>query len=438
MGKLTALEVKRARHPGGNQRPARVADGNGLYLQITLGGAKSWLYRYRAPGSGRIREMGLGSAEAVTLAEARRLADDAKRLQRDGQDPLAARHTAQATRREVPTFRDLAESVIAQKAPGWKSAKHAAQWRATLDAHAYPLIGALPVDKVETEQVLAVLSPLWKRTPETASRLRQRIEAVLAAAAALGHRDRGRVNPATWRGHLQALLPAPRKLKPVTHFPALPWRDAASFYAALCGRDGMAALAVRFTMLTAQRSGAVRLACWREIDVDMATWTAPAAHMKGAKPHRVPLTPEMLAILETVRPLARGPASVVFPGRGGKPLSDMALSMLVRGMSVDRLPEGALPRWRDEAGRAVVVHGLRSTFRDWSRAHGVDEHVAEAALAHTDKDRVRAAYARSDLLDKRRVVMAEWCAFCASKAGNQPHEHVAEDDCHTWTEEISA
>jgi integrase len=373
----------------------------------------------------------------VTLADARRLAEDAKRLQREGQDPIEARRTAQAARRGVPCFRDLAESVIAQKASGWKSAKHAAQWRATFDAYAYPVLGSLPVDRIETEQVLAVLSPLWKRTPETASRLRQRIEAVLAAAAALGHRDRGRINPATWRGHLQALLPAPRKLKPVAHFPALPWRDAPAFHAALCRRDGMAALAVRFAMLTAQRSGAVRLARWQEIDVDTATWTAPAEHMKGAKPHRVPLTPEMLAILEMVRPLVRGPGSVIFPGRGGKPLSDMALSMLVRGMALDRLPEGALPRWRDEAGRAVVVHGLRSTFRDWSRAHGVDEHVAEAALAHTDKDRVRAAYARSDLLDQRRLVMAQWSGFCASKAGSVPPEGPADAEFSGLTEEIS-
>jgi integrase len=438
MGKLTALEVKRARHPRGNDRPARVADGNGLYLQITPSGAKSWLYRYRAPGSGRIREMGLGSAEAVTLAEARRAADDAKRLQREGQDPLEARRTSKVVRQQVPSFRDLAESVIAQKAPGWKSAKHAAQWRATLEAHAYPVLGTLPVDRIETEQVLAVLSPLWQRTPETASRLRQRIEAVLAAAAALGHRDRGRINPATWRGHLQALLPAPRKVKPVAHFPALPWRDAPAFHAALCGRDGMAALAVRFAMLTAQRSGAVRLARWREIDVDTATWTAPAEHMKGAKPHRVPLTPELLATLATVRPLARGAASVVFPGRGGKPLSDMALSMLVRGMALDRLPEGAPPRWRDEEGRAVTVHGLRSTFREWCRAQGVDEHVAEAALAHTDKDRVRAAYARSDLLEQRRVVMAEWSGFCASEAGIQFLEGPTQVKRGALTEEFSS
>ncbi|MDW8399100.1 MAG: site-specific integrase [Acetobacteraceae bacterium] len=249
--------------------------------------------------------------------------------------------------------------------------------------------------------------------PETASRLRQRIEAVLAAAAALGHRDRTRINPAAWRGHLQALLPAPRKVRAVEHFAALPWPDAPGFYAELCRRGGMAALAVRFAMLTAQRSGAVRLARWREMDLSAGIWTSPAEHMKAAKPHRVPLTAEMVAILALVRPLARGPDAVVFPGRSGFPLSDMALSMLVRDMCGDGLGPDDPPRWRDERGRAIVVHGLRSTFREWCRAQHVDEHVAEAALAHVDKDRVRAAYARGDLLDQRRAVMARWSAFCA-------------------------
>lgn len=416
VGRLTAIEVRRARHPGNQTRPAKIADGGGLYLQVTPAGAKSWLFRYRQPGTGRIREMGLGSAEAVSLAEARRLADDARRMLREGRDPLAARDAVPAAPATVPTFRALAEAVIAQKAAGWKSAKHAAQWRATLDAYAFPVLGEMPVNEIETEHVLAVLGPLWSRVPETASRVRQRIEAVLAAAAALGHRDRTRINPATWRGHLQALLPGPRKVRPVEHFAALPWPQAPAFYAALRGREGMAALAIRFTMLTAQRSGAVRLARWREMDLGAGIWTAPAEHMKAAKPHRVPLTPEMLAILDTVRPLARGPEAVVFPGRSGAPLSDMALSMLVRGMCADGLGPDEPPRWRDERGRPIVVHGLRSTFREWCRAHHVDEHVAEAALAHVDKDRVRAAYARGDLLDLRREVMARWSAFCAGAA----------------------
>lgn len=360
--------------------------------------------------------MGLGPVDAVGLAEARRLADDARRMLREGRDPLAARDAAPAAPTKVPTFRALAEGVIAQKAAGWKSSKHAAQWRATLDAYAFPTLGEMPVNDIETEHVLAVLAPLWARVPESASRLRQRIEAVLAAAAALGHRDRTRINPATWRGHLQALLPSPRKVRPVEHFPALPWPQAPAFYAALRRREGMAALAIRFTMLTAQRSGAVRLARWREMDLGAGIWTAPAEHMKAGKPHRAPLAPEMLAILDIVRPLARSGDAVVFPGRSGAPLSDMALSMLVRGMCADGLGPDEPPRWRDERGRPIVVHGLRSTFREWCRAHHVDEHVAEAALAHVDRDRVRAAYARGDLIDQRREVMARWATFCGGAA----------------------
>lgn len=377
------------------------------------------MFRYRQPGTGRIREMGLGSLEEVGLGDARRRADEARARLRRGLDPQDARREARGSEgaERTPIFREVAELVLAQKQLGWKSGKHAKQWRATLEAHAYPVIGALPVDRIDTEHVLVVLQPLWSRTPETASRLRQRLETVLAAAAALGLRDRTRINPASWRGHLQTLLPPPRRLRPVRHFPALPWQQAPAFYAELCRREGIAALTVRFCMLTAQRSGAVRLARWSEIDEAARVWTSPAAHMKAARPHRVPLTEAMLAVLSAVRPLATGPDGLIFPGaRSGRPLSDMALSMLVRGLCCDGLEPGSLPRWRDEDGRAVTAHGLRSTFREWCRAHGVEEHVAEAALAHVDRDRVRAAYARGDVLKQRRGVMERWGEFCLGGA----------------------
>lgn len=254
---------------------------------------------------------------------------------------------------------------------------------------------------------------MWSRVPETASRLRQRIEAALAAAAALGYRDRRQIDPATWRGHLQALLPPPRRLRPVVHYPALPWREAPAFYSALCAKDTISAHAIRFAMLTAQRSGEVRLARWREIDRANGVWACPPAHMKAGKAHRVPLTDEMLEVLEAVGPLARGPESPIFPGRSGKPLSDMALSMLVSGMSCDGLSVGEAPRWCDEPGRPIVVHGLHSTVRDGRRDRELPEHLGELALARVDTDEVRAARVRSDMRDARRPILERWSRFCA-------------------------
>lgn len=257
---------------------------------------------------------------------------------------------------------------------------------------------------------------LHTRTPETASRLRGRIEAVLDFARARGWR--AGENPARWRGHLAELLPSPRKLRLVEHLPALPWQEVSAFLEALARHRGMTALALRFLVLTAARSGEVREMRWGEVDEARHIWTIPAARMKAKRLHRVPLSAAAMAVLEEVRPLApEGPEraqALVFPGgREGRPLSDMGLSMLLRGMSLDDLPEGALPRWRDEAGRAVVPHGFRSSFRGWTRAQGWPDHLGEMALAHVDKDRVRAAYARDDLLEERRPMMEAWGEFAA-------------------------
>lgn len=405
-GRLLARTVERA-------GPGTHDDGDGLRLVVEPSGARSWVFRHQRHGTRR--DMGLGGYPEVGLADARKRAAEARRLPAEGRDPLEEARKARAEPDPVPSFAELAQRVIADKARGWKSAKHAAQRQSTLEAYAFPVLGRTPIDEIETEHVLAVLRPLWPRAPETASRLRQRIETILAAAAALGYRDRRQIDPATWRGHLQALLPPPRRLRPVVHDPALPWREAPAFYSALCAEDTISAHAIRFAMLTAQRSGAVRLARWREIDRANGVWTCPPAPMKAGKAHRVPLTDEMLAVLEAVGPLARGPESPIFPGRSGEPLSDMALSMLVRGMSCDGLSAGEPPRWRDEHGKPIMVHGLRSTFRDWCRAHAVDEHVAELALAHVDKDKVRAAYARDDMREQRRSVMERWSRFCARK-----------------------
>jgi integrase len=264
------------------------------------------------------------------------------------------------------------------------------------------------VAEIGTEDVLRVLRPLWRRVPETASRLRQRVEAVLDAARVRGWR--GGENPARWEGHLANELPPPRKVRRVRHRPALPWQRIGAFMAALAEREGTAALALRFAILTASRTGEVRGMRWAEVDLEAAVWMVPGERMKAGSTHRVPLGPAALAVLEAVRPLAKGPQSLVFPGaRAGRPLSDMAVSEVVRRMNGGGAEGEPRPRWRDHEGRAVVPHGFRSTFRDWAgetRPEGRE--VVERALAHTVRDKAEAAYARSDLLEKRRPLMEAW------------------------------
>jgi integrase len=391
----------------------RLGDGNGLYLQVTPAGAKSWVLRYRSPVTGTVRDMGLGSADEVSVAEARRRAVEAKALVARGIDPLDRRSGEIASAKAeaaVPTFRALAERVIEQKAPGWRSSRQGRIWLDSLRLYAFPLLGEMPVNTIRTEHVLAVLTPIWTRIPETAQRVRQRMEAVLAAAAALGYRDRDSVNPALWKGHLAALLPAARAVRGVRHMPALRWEEAHDFYHALCEHDGMAALAARFCILTGARSRSVRLATWAEIDPAGRVWTSPGAHQKAGGLHRTPLADEAMRVLDHVVPLSRGQNSVIFPGARGGPLSDMALSMLIRRMAEPR-NEGDPPRWAGDNGDPIVLHGFRSTLKEWCRAHGVPEHVSEMILAHRDPNRVRAAYARLDLLDQRRPVMEAWAHY---------------------------
>lgn len=417
-------------------KKGRTADGGcpGLNLQVTGPGIASWVLRYNA-GDGRRAEMGLGRAAmpgvagGVSLAEARQHAERARVQQRAGQDPITSRRQARAPRSEpavapaLPSFAQVAAELIATREGGWRSDKHRAQWEATLARHAFPLIGASPVDRITTDEVLAVLRPIWTKTPETASRLRQRIEAVLDAAKARGLRSGE--NPARWRGHLAQLLPPPRKVKAVDHRPALPWQQVPAFLATLAGKGGVAAPLLRFAILTACRSGEVRGMTWGEVDLDAAVWTVPATRMKAGKPHRVPLSDAVLEMLRARRLAveaehgADGTArdALVFPSRGRSlvalrtPVSDMALSMLCRGMSEDGLEPGQLPRWRDEFGRAVVPHGFRSTFKAWSLSASWPDHLSELALAHSDQNAVRAAYARADLLEERRPMMVAWAEF---------------------------
>jgi integrase len=421
MGKLTATAVRAAKHdPAKCERPIRIGDGDGLYLQVAPGGTKSWLFRFMLRG--RSREMGLGAfgdpPDGVPLAKARINAAEARALLRDGKDPLTERQASRLARHQAQTeagertFRAAAKALVDSKRSGWRNAKHAAQWLATLEAHAFPVIGDLPVATIGTDDVLRVLRPIWERIPETASRVRQRIEAVLDAARVKGWRTGE--NPARWKGHLAGELPQSRKVKRVQHRPALAWQDMSSFMAALAERDGIAAQTLRFVILTAARTGEVRGMRWREVDLDARVWFVPSDRMKAGKLHRVALSPAALAVLAEVRPLMKRADDLVFPsGRQGKALSDMALSEVVRRMN-EGGADRALPKWHDAEGRAVVPHGFRSSFRDWAgetRPEGRE--VVEAALAHTIKDKAEAAYARSDLLEKRRPLMDAWADQCA-------------------------
>ncbi len=368
--------------------PGKFNDGRGLMLVVKASGARSWVLRCQV--NGRRRDIGLGPWPDVTLAAAREKAIETRRLMREGGDPVTAR------RRTTPTrFRDAAAELIESKRDGWRNAKHAAQWSTTLETYAYPKIGHIDVHVVTVDNVLAVLKPIWLEKPETASRVRQRIEAVLDFATAKGLRDGD--NPARWRGHLDHLLPRPSKVKAIKHHAAVDWREVSAFMKALSSREGVAARALAFTILTAGRSGEVRGMRWDEVDMAAGVWTVPAARMKAAKEHRVPLSPQAIAILGTPGEVDQ----LVFSGeRRGKPLSDMSLTSVLRRM-----------------GRSETVHGFRSTFRDWAgETSSFPREVVEAALAHRLKDKAEAAYARGDLFTKRRALMEEWARVATGGA----------------------
>jgi integrase len=399
---LSAAKVRTA-------KPGRYGDGNGLYLFVKPNGSRFWLFRYVRQD--HMREMGLGRAGAdpgaVPLAEAREKAGELMRLVRSGVDPLAQREAdAAAAKAEAQqaavrgiTFRTVTGKCIEAHEAAWRNPKHRAQWRNTLDTYAMPHFGDVPVAEVTTAHVLAALEPIWRTKAETATRVRGRIEAVLDYATALKWREGE--NPAHWRGHLSNLLPARRKVAPVEHHAALPWREAGSFMTALRKQAGVSAQALEFTILTAARSGEVLGATWGEIDLRVKIWTVAAPRMKAGKEHRVPLAEPALAVLAEMakQRLTDDPDTYVFPGgKPGKSLSVMALAMVLR-----RMERGDL-----------TVHGFRSSFRDWcAEATSYQREVAEAALAHTLGDKTEAAYQRGDMLAKRAQLMAAWATFCA-------------------------
>jgi len=376
-------------------------DGNGLYLRITPEGTRNWVLRYmldRKP-----HWMGLGPVALYGLQEARARALDARRKRHEGIDPIEARRAERARQRldaaKAITFKQCAESYIASHRAGWRNDKHAAQWGSTLSTYA-AMIGLLPVQAVDTALVLKVLEPIWTTKPETASRLRGRIESILDFAKARGYRDGE--NPARWRGHLNKLLPARSKVRQVEHHAALPYPELPAFLARLRTREAAAARALEFLILTAARTSEVIGASWNEIDLLDKTWTVPASRMKAQREHRVPLPPRALAILtEMQEARAHGAGDgFVFPGlKAGTPLSNMAFLMLLRRM-----------------GRAdLTAHGFRATFKTWaSERTPFQNEIVEASLAHVTGSKVEQAYMRGDLFEKRRRLMQQWAAFATT------------------------
>jgi integrase len=381
LNRLTAVQVAKLKTDG------RHADGGGLYLSID-GSRRRWIFLYTR--FGKRAELGLGSARDLSLADARAKAAELRATIASGKDPKAER----IRHNEIPSFGEWADRYVETMRPSWRNAKHAAQWTMTLTVYAKP-IRSLPVNEVSTEDVLSVLRPLWARTPETAERLRGRIENVLDAARAKGFR--GGENPARWRGHLDQLLPKRQRLSR-GHHTALPYDAIPAFMVSLDERPAMAARALTFTILTAGRSGEVLGARWEEIDLDKAVWTVPARRMKAGREHRVPLSPQAMAIVSALH--EKGKTGFVFSGTSpNKPLSIMAMSMLLRRM---------------KAG--VTVHGFRSSFRDWaSETTGFPHEVCEMALAHTIPNKAEAAYRRGDLFEKRRRLMEAWGRYCAGE-----------------------
>jgi len=406
--------------------PGRHGDGGGLYLLVRDSGSRFWLFRYKVDG--KMREMGLGPASgsgAVTLADARAKAADLMKQVRAKVDPLEARaREAAAKQAEAKaalirgkTFEQVAKAYIASKEAGWRNDKHRAQWGSTLETYAYPTIGEMPVADIEADHVEAILKPIWTTKPETASRVRGRIEMVLDYAHAL--KWRVGENPARWRGHMANLLPARGKVARVQHHSALPWAEMGDFMAELRKREASSARALEFAILTAARSGEVFGARWCELDLVNKLWTVPGERMKAGRDHKVPLSPAALAVVQAmaiVRPKDDNKGQAfVFPGaKAGSPLSGMSMIVLLRRMNP--ATETRPARWRDPAsGEPVTPHGFRSTFRDWvAESTSFAGEIAEAALAHVVGDKVEAAYRRGDLFEKRRKLMEAWAEHCAA------------------------
>lgn len=377
MGKLSATAVRAA------SRPGRLGDGDGLFLVIAATGGKSWVCRVQK--NGRRRDIGLGSASKVTLAQARERATQVRNWVEHGLDPVFEKRKA----RGIPTFKEAAAKVFAANRKTWRNEKHEWQWKRTLEQFVYPTLGDIRVCDITGPMIRNVLADIWLSKPETARRVRQRIGAVLDWSFANGYRE----TEAPMRSITKGL---PRQPRASGHHAAMPYTDVSGFMTSLRTKETMGRLALEFAILTATRSGEVRLARWPEIDFAKKLWTIPPDRMKAGREHVVPLTAPALALLKKCLPLKTEATGLIFAGTTGQALSDMTLIKVLRDMKL-----------------AVTVHGFRSTFRDWvSETTSYPGDLAEAALAHAVKDKTEAAYRRGTLLDKRRALMAEWATYC--------------------------
>jgi len=388
---------------------------NGLYMQITPSGGRTWVLRV-VVGAKR-RDIGLGGFPSVTLAQARDKAREARDMIEKGIDPVEQRKAAKVrlvlAQRKGLLFSEAVDRALAAKLDAFRNQKHRAQWRSTLDRYALPEIGALQVGAIDTAAVLRCLQPIWATKTETATRLRGRIESVLSWATVAGHRTGD--NPARWAGNLKELLPAASKVATESNHPALQLDDAAAWMADLRKREGFPARALEFLVLTAARSGEIRGAQWDEFDLTRALWIIPAHRMKMQREHRVPLTTEAVELLKALPRLEGNP--LVFPGVKGGQLSDMSLSMLMKRQHTAAEAEGGHGYVDRVSKRPAVPHGLRSTFRDWvAERTTYPGEMAEVALAHRISNAVEAAYRRGDMIEKRRRMMSDWADFLSARA----------------------
>jgi len=378
---LTAQTVRNLKEPG------FYGDGNGLYLRVDESGARRWVQRIVIQG--KRRDIGLGSALLVSLAEAREQALENRKQARKGEDPIALRKRSEG----ILSFREAAQKVHELNLPTWRNPKHGKQWLSTMQEFVFPLIGTKRLDAVTSADVLSVLTPIWNKVPETARRVKQRISAVLKWGAANGWRTDNPVDA------IAKALPKHDRSK-VVHRKAIPYDQVSAAIKTVQQSEATTAskLALEFLILTATRSTETREARWREIDISKAVWTIPASRMKAKRTHRIPLSDRALAILSEAEALRQAGSDLVFPGTvAGKPLSDATLSKLTRELKINAQP-----------------HGFRSSFRDWAgETTNFPREVMEAALAHTNKDKAEAAYARSDLFERRRELMKDWCVYVA-------------------------
>jgi integrase len=405
LNRLTDVIVKRATKPG------LYADGGSLYLRVRPTGTRSWIFRYRRDG--KLHDLGLGPAHTISLASARQRARQLREQRYDGVDPLAAKKARQIAAKieaaKAMTFAECAEAYISAHQTSWRHAKHRTQWSASLATYAFPALGELPVSAIDTTLVMKAIEPIWSAKPETASRVRGRIERILDWATVRQYRQGE--NPARWRGHLEALLPAPANAKRAArheqgreeHFSALPYAQIAGFMFRSRQQEGISARALEFAILTAARAGEVLGCRWDEIDQTNRLWTIPGARMKSGREHRSPLSDAAMAIVEKMAELRQG--DFVFPShKVGKPLSDPTLARALKRLGRDDL----------------TVHGFRSTFSDWcAEQTNFPAEVREMALAHAVGDKVEAAYRRGDLFDKRRQLAEAWASFCDGSASGE-------------------